>query len=106
MVICFMLETQVIARAFSRAWANTGKRIAARIAIIAMTTSSSISVKPRELRRERMVSPIRCVPVVLESRASGISTSKFRGDGLRETYRTPAPTLNRRDKEREPDERD
>src|SRR5262249_20101708 len=31
---------------FSRACANTGKRIAARIAIMAITTSSSISVNP------------------------------------------------------------
>jgi len=28
------------------AWAKTGKRIAARIAIIAITTSNSMSVKP------------------------------------------------------------
>jgi len=41
-----MLLTQEMALAFSRACANTGKRIAARIAMIAMTTSSSISVKP------------------------------------------------------------
>ena len=34
-----------MARAFSRAWANTGKRIAARMAMMAITTSSSISVK-------------------------------------------------------------
>src|SRR5881396_3644962 len=42
--ICLLLERQVVARAFSRACAKTGKRIAARIAIIAMTTSNSISV--------------------------------------------------------------
>src|SRR5262245_40245621 len=35
-----------VCRAFSRARANTGKRMAARIAIMAMTTSSSISVNP------------------------------------------------------------
>src|SRR5690242_15920003 len=45
--ICRMLEMQAVCRAFSRAWAKTGKRIAARIAIIAMTTSNSIKVKPR-----------------------------------------------------------
>src|SRR5579862_6220248 len=38
-----------IARAFSRACANTGKRIAARMAMMAMTTSSSIRVKPLAL---------------------------------------------------------
>src|SRR5437667_1843409 len=43
--ICFMLERHEVCRAFSRAWAKTGKRMAARIAIMAMTTSSSISVK-------------------------------------------------------------
>src|SRR5437660_1732956 len=42
-----MLEMQADIRARSRAWAKTGKRIAARMAIIAITTSSSISVKAR-----------------------------------------------------------
>src|SRR5579883_3104721 len=41
-----MLERQEMERAFSRACAKTGKRIAARIAIMAITTSSSIRVKP------------------------------------------------------------
>src|SRR5437660_8548270 len=41
-----MFERQVVCRAFSRACANTGNRIAARMAMIAMTTSSSIRVKP------------------------------------------------------------
>ena len=43
---CFRLERQLVLRAFSRARANTGKRIAAKMAIIAITTSSSIKVKP------------------------------------------------------------
>src|SRR5688572_24511193 len=42
-----VLERQLVARALSRAWAKTGKRMAARMAMIAITTSSSISVKPR-----------------------------------------------------------
>jgi hypothetical protein len=46
-VICFTFDRQDVCRAFSRAWAMTGKRIAARIAIIAITTSSSISVKAK-----------------------------------------------------------
>src|SRR5687767_4307337 len=41
-----MLERQAVCRAFDRAWAKTGKRMAARMAIIAITTSSSIRVKP------------------------------------------------------------
>src|SRR5712691_13310699 len=41
-----MLLEQLACRAFSRAWAKTGKRIAAKMAMIAITTSSSISVKP------------------------------------------------------------
>src|SRR5437660_7824854 len=50
--ICFRLLKQVVCRAFSRACANTGNRIAARIAMMAITTSSSISVKPyRDLIR-------------------------------------------------------
>src|SRR4051794_36798343 len=42
-----MLLRQEILRAFSLAWAKTGNRIAARMAIMAMTTSSSMRVKPR-----------------------------------------------------------
>src|SRR5438094_794861 len=42
---CFSPDRQEVALAFSRALANTGKSIAARIAIMAMTTSSSIRVK-------------------------------------------------------------
>src|SRR5436190_16634618 len=45
--ICRMFETQVVIRAFSRAWAKTGKRMAARIAMMAITTSSSIRVNAR-----------------------------------------------------------
>ena len=41
---CFWLLMQVVVRAFSRALANTGNRMAARIAMIAITTSSSMSV--------------------------------------------------------------
>jgi hypothetical protein len=41
-----MFERQDAPRAFSRAWAKTGKRIAARIAMMAITTKSSISVNP------------------------------------------------------------
>ncbi len=45
---------QVLRRAFSRALARAGRSIAARMAIIAMTTSSSISVKaPRDSRAQR-----------------------------------------------------
>src|ERR1039458_2370300 len=41
---CLLLLVQLACRAFSRALANTGNRIAARIAMMAMTTSNSISV--------------------------------------------------------------
>jgi len=43
---CFWLLRHEVWRAFSRAREKTGNRIAARIAMIAITTSSSISVKP------------------------------------------------------------
>jgi hypothetical protein len=43
-----MLLAQLVCLAFSRAVANTGNKIAAKIAIIAMTTSNSISVNPFE----------------------------------------------------------
>src|SRR5712691_3287526 len=42
--ICLRFDRQPACRAFSRAWAKTGKRMAANIAIIAITTSSSIRV--------------------------------------------------------------
>src|SRR5881396_1749884 len=50
---CLMLERQVAWRALSRAWAKTGKRMAARMAMMAITTRSSISVKPDRERRAR-----------------------------------------------------
>src|SRR5579862_6338151 len=43
---CLVFERQEVFRADSRAWAKTGKRMAARIAIMAITTSSSIRVNP------------------------------------------------------------
>src|SRR5262249_11511402 len=45
--ICLRLLVQLVRRAFSRAFAKTGNNIAASIAMIAITTSSSISVKAR-----------------------------------------------------------
>src|SRR5439155_7633167 len=51
MLNCLVFERQEVCRAFSRACANTGKRMAARIAMIAITTRSSISVNAREERR-------------------------------------------------------
>jgi hypothetical protein len=48
-----MLERSEMARAFERACAKTGNRIAARIAIIAITARSSISVKALVVCRER-----------------------------------------------------
>src|SRR5579859_2009281 len=41
-----VLLAHIVCLAFSRAWAKTGNRIAARIAMMAITTSNSISVKP------------------------------------------------------------
>jgi len=46
------LLAQLERRAFSRARANTGKSIAARIAMMAITTNSSIRVNAR-LRKRR-----------------------------------------------------
>ena len=44
---CFRLLTHEIERAFSRAFDSAGSSMAARMAMIAMTTSSSMSVKLR-----------------------------------------------------------
>src|SRR5437764_165668 len=55
-----MLETQVVIRAFSRACAKTGKRIAARMAMIAITTSNSMRVNPGfRVRRMEALLPSR-----------------------------------------------
>jgi hypothetical protein len=45
--ICFICARAFVCLAASFAWEKTGKRIAAKIAMIAITTSSSISVKAR-----------------------------------------------------------
>ena len=42
--ICLRLFMQVVERAFSRAWFNAGSSMAASIAMIAITTRSSINV--------------------------------------------------------------
>src|SRR5436190_12297754 len=44
--ICFKLPMQVVRIALSLALDNAGKSIAARMAMIAITTSNSINVKP------------------------------------------------------------
>src|SRR5260370_25275041 len=49
------LLVQEVWRAFSGACAKTGKRIAARMAIIAMTTRSSIKVKARQRGNNRRI---------------------------------------------------
>ncbi len=43
---CFMLLTQVVVWAFFFALASTGNNIAAKMAMMAITTSNSMSVKP------------------------------------------------------------
>src|ERR1035437_4834549 len=48
---CLRLEMQTIARALSLARLNTGSNIAARIAMMAMTTSNSIRVKASAARK-------------------------------------------------------
>src|SRR5579862_4671113 len=44
---CLWLLRQLVWMAFCLAWSSTGNSIAARMAIMAITTSSSIKVKPR-----------------------------------------------------------
>jgi hypothetical protein len=50
--IWFKLDSQLAFCAVFLALANTGNKIAARIAMIAMTTNSSISVKPLRVLME------------------------------------------------------
>ena len=44
---CLILLKQLVCLAFSRALLRTGRSIAARIAMIAITINNSINVKPR-----------------------------------------------------------
>ena len=53
---CFRLLAQLARRAASRARAKAGRRMAARIPMMAMTTNNSISVKPLLLMILRSVS--------------------------------------------------
>lgn len=53
--ICFKLLKQLALRAFSLARAKTGNRIAANIAILAMTTKSSINVNALDLLNCRFI---------------------------------------------------
>ena len=48
-VNCFMLLRQLVALAFSLAFDSTGSSSAARIAMMAITTSSSSKVKARAI---------------------------------------------------------
>jgi hypothetical protein len=51
---CFRFDWQLALRAFPLARAKTGKRIAARIAMMAITTSNAIRVKPDVLFGTRL----------------------------------------------------
>src|SRR5438874_2020478 len=73
---CLTFERHDMPRAFARAWAKTGKRIAAKIAMIAITTSSSISVKPH-----------RNVPVGAIIRRGGEAVTEIVGEGIEHVER-------------------
>src|SRR5215831_17624655 len=67
MLICFMVLAQTAVLDLSLALLNAGNRSAARIAMIATTTSNSMSVKPnrrkdgrmQERKSEASLSPVR-----------------------------------------------
>jgi hypothetical protein len=46
---CFTFDRHEVCRAFSRALANAGNNIAARMAMMAMTTNNSMSVDPQRI---------------------------------------------------------
>src|SRR5207245_10533436 len=75
--ICRRLEAHAALRAVARAWAKTGNRIAARMAMMAITTSNSISVKPLVLRTLPSSGAIAGLSK-LDSRSAGIVAG---GDG-------------------------
>src|SRR5262245_19869187 len=78
---CFTFERQEIARALARAWAKTGKRIAAKMAMIAMTTSNSMRVNPRLEWRTRVKMCMVCSPCARETRVFSLDNGK--GDDQR-----------------------
>src|SRR5687767_15342117 len=96
---CLILLKQEVCRALARAWAKTGKRMAARMAMIAITTSSSIRVKalrrisgspcgsviPREDKAARSVEPIQ------GPAAFGADVPFFVDDGTRVFYLAGRP---------------
>src|SRR5207237_9883521 len=66
--ICLKFDWHVDERALSRAWAKTGNNIAARMAIIAITTSSSISVKPERPGRRHRIATLLLPPSPVKTR--------------------------------------
>src|SRR3954452_23527073 len=79
--ICFRLFMHADARAFSRAWAKTGKRMAASIAMIAMTTKSSMRVNPRLLGSISFFSFLRDDKRLTPYRMMKLSARRRRGGG-------------------------
>src|SRR5512133_3632031 len=69
---CLLLQIQLIEKAFALARPRAGRSIAARIAMIAITTSSSIRVNARLLpaRRKRAKLP-RCIKSIWVQREDG-----------------------------------
>jgi hypothetical protein len=65
-----MFEAQDVCRAFSRTFAKTGKRMAARMAIIAITTSNSINVKPYDFIRRWIIMSMTFSPEFVTNDAS------------------------------------
>lgn len=57
--ICFRLDVQLIVHAFCLVFDNTGSSKLARMAMMAITTSNSISVKPRFVYMPPLTSPKR-----------------------------------------------
>src|SRR5437660_8720765 len=66
--ICLKFDWHVDERARSRAWAKTGNKIAARMAIMAITTSSSISVKPERPGRRHRIATFLPLPSPVKTR--------------------------------------
>src|ERR1051325_9976559 len=62
---CLMLLAHADFRACSRALAKTGKRMAARMAMMAITTSSSIRVKPA--RADDARASLRCRTIMQDA---------------------------------------
>ena len=86
---CFMLLTQLMAWAFCFALLKAGSNIAAKIAIIAMTTSNSIKVNPAGPFARQAQSVFFAQVLIIANRMFSVADRS--GEGARVAPHNPVP---------------